>query len=161
MITQEVLKELLYYDNTTGVFTWLKNRNKNLSGKPAGWKSKFGYIHIEIFGKQYKAHRLAWFYTYGTWPTDQLDHINRNREDNRIVNLRECDHSKNGQNRNLQKNSTTGYRGVSYHNNTKKWSARIGINNKRINLGYFDTPQDASQAYINAKNQIHTFNPTL
>jgi len=78
MITQAGLKELLNYNPETGDFAWVKSK------KPAGGISSYGYRRIIIDGKEHKAHRLAWLYTHGVFPEDQIDHINGVRHDNRI-----------------------------------------------------------------------------
>jgi HNH endonuclease len=89
IITRTRLKEFLHYDPETGVFTWLVKPCRNiLAGSIAGNVMNEGYVMVKIDRKNYKAHRLAWLYVHGTFPPDQLDHINRGRADNRLCNLR-------------------------------------------------------------------------
>jgi hypothetical protein len=99
-ITLEELKQRLNYDPDTGIFTWktaFSNRIK--VGQEAGHMKNNGYRSVNFRGKNYLTHRLAWFYYYGKMPEKDLDHINRNRMDNRITNLREASHKENNYNR--------------------------------------------------------------
>ena len=89
-LTQEYLKSILDYDLDTGIFTWKINKAKRTKiGDIAGW-SYNGYREIEINDKKYKAHRLAWLYVYGEMPNKLIDHIDGNRSNNKISNLREA-----------------------------------------------------------------------
>ena len=92
-LTAERLRGLLEYDGTTGVFHWKG------TGERAGSIQDKGYRTIEIGGRSYYAHRLAWLYTYGSWPNDELDHIDRNKDNNSISNLRDVSRSENNRNR--------------------------------------------------------------
>ncbi|CDH34116.1 HNH endonuclease signature motif containing protein [Xenorhabdus bovienii] len=108
MITQGKLKNLLSYNPDSGEFYWNESKNNQLkAGDKAGWINGEGYINIEIEGMCYKSHRLAWLYMYGYTPKI-IDHINRIRNDNRIINLRECDFSENARNRKIQINNKSG-----------------------------------------------------
>ena len=102
-----------------------------------------------------KAHRLAWFFVYGEWPQKQIDHINGNKSDNRISNLRLATASQNLSNKGITKSNTSGYKGVSFNRTKKKWMASIKVNKKSINLGYFLTPEEASEAYKAAAIKHH------
>jgi citrate synthase len=94
MITQKYLKSILYYSENTGNFIWrVRKSNRTNIGDVAGKLSFCGYVVIKIDGKEYKAHRLAWLYVHGNHPENQIDHANRNREDNRIKNIREATQS--------------------------------------------------------------------
>ena len=125
MITQKELKELLHYDPGTGVFVWknIITANQKKNGDVAGGYDDKGYIKIRINYKHYLAHRLAWLYVYGEWPSKHLDHINRNPSDNRISNLREATHLENNKNASKRKDNTSGYKGVNWHARNKKWIA--------------------------------------
>ena len=95
MITQKELKELLQYNENTGIFTWKINKAKQIQiGSVAGYLHHTGYIFIKINNKNYLAHRLAWLFIYGKIPK-MIDHINRQRNDNRINNLRETNYKDN------------------------------------------------------------------
>jgi hypothetical protein len=150
MITHVQLLELAHYDPESGHFTWIKPRPKIRVGARAGYLHYRGYRAIEIYARAYAEHRLAWLYVYGTWPKDQIDHINRERSDNRISNLREAT---NGQNRaNSKHMSRHGCKGIAFHGWLKEnpWEARITVNKKSIYLGCFPTKYAAHQAYAEA-----------
>lgn len=155
------MKDYLSYNPDTGIFTWLVDRTtQTRAGDVAGSVKHDGYIAIGLHRKHYKAHRLAWLFTYGVWPTHQIDHINGNKSDNRITNLREATAAENHQNRKKPRTNTSGYIGV-YKDVSGKWAARIRINPNRIFLGLFDTPEKAAEAYKNAKANLHTYNPKV
>jgi hypothetical protein len=158
MLTQAELKELLHYDEETGIFTWKVSTGRSKVGQIAGSPSQ-KYIHISIKGKKYKAHRLAWLYVYGVWPIGILDHEDQVRHHNWIKNLRQVTHSENGQNRWKNRNNTSGHKGVTFHKRWKKWVARIKVQGKQIFLGNFDTPELAAQAYKQAQEKQHTHRP--
>lgn len=154
-LTLDRLKGLLRYDPITGIFTWrLDLRGCVRSGDVAGSDKGRGYIRIVIDGRKYYAHRLAWFYLIGRWPTDQIDHINQNKSDNRFNNLREADNSINHQNQSKPlSNNTIGFLGV--RRARKKFAAAIKLNKKVKHIGTFDTPELAHAAYLKAKRVIH------
>lgn len=144
MITQEQLKELLHYDPDTGKFARIKvlsdNNPRAKVGEEAGSIDMYGYRQIGLLGSNYRAHRLAWLYTYGVWPKNQIDHINRVRYDNRIINLRDVTNNQNI--RNIS-NNTSGHVGVSWSKGKHKWGSYITVNRKRLHLGYFEDIEDA------------------
>lgn len=146
-LTAEQLREILHYDPDTGVFTRRVSTARNVkAGDVAGYSNGDGYRYISVQNRLYKAHRLAWLYHYGNWPKDQIDHINRNRSDNRISNLRDVTNKQNHQNRSKSSNNTSGHPGVSWHKQKSKWVARITHNQKLIHLGYFSILEDAVAA---------------
>lgn len=110
-LTQAQLKELLHYDPDTGIFTWKQPRSGVVVGAVAGRKDTAGYWAIQIYRRIFRAHRLAWLYVYGSWPSRDIDHINRARDDNRLCNLREATRSENSYNR-LKKSDRQGVPGV-------------------------------------------------
>ena len=152
-LTQKQLQELLHYDFNTGVFTWKVNRPRAKIGSTAGYASPSKYIRIQIDKKLYLAHRLVWMYVHGSWPKYQLDHINRNKHDNRVQNLRDVDQATNLRNVGLRKTNTSGHKGVSWWANKKKWAAQIRIQGKKVFIGMFDTAELAAAAYANAAKQ--------
>jgi len=156
-LTQSQLKELLHYDPDTGIFTNKVTRNRGaLIGDQAGANHSKGYRIIAINRKSYLVHRLAWLYTYGSWPKCQLDHINRIKNDNRISNLREVSDSQNHQNVGLQSNNISGFKGVCWHKRRCTWHVQIKLNNKHIFLGYFKSLDDAIAVRKQAEEQLHT-----
>lgn len=114
-----------------------------------------GYLRTSVSGQLTYNHRIAWALFYKEEPPKYIDHKNRNRQDNRIENLRACTLSQNQTNRNLSKNNTTGYTGVTFISRLKKYKATIYKNNKPIYLGVFATVEDASNAYMKAKEMHH------
>lgn len=155
-LTSERLRTLLRYDALTGAFTWAQDRtNRCKAGQPAGWSDKGGYLHIRVDGKLYLAHRLAWLYVYGKWPTSILDHRNRFPSDNRISNLRLATHSQNHGNTPPRADNTSGVKGVSWCKRRSKWQAGIRRNGKRVGLGYFTNIEDAAKAYRAASIEIY------
>ena len=150
-LTLNRLKELLSYDPDTGAFTWIKaSACRTIVGSVAGTLNSKGYVKIQVDKKLYPAHRLAWLYYYGEWPDNFVDHINRNKSDNRISNLRVVSASVNMRNCGLRSTNTSGFKGVSYFAHRRKWAATIRLHGKSCVLGMFDTPEAASAAYINA-----------
>jgi len=136
LITQSQLKSLLHYNQDTGLFTRLKGTRK------LGWLNTRGYKSIGMFGREYKQHRLAWLYVYGYMPIE-IDHINHNKEDNRIVNLRDVSHMENMRNSKRSKSNTSGVTGVNYDKESNKWRVRISIDGVRVNFGVFKNKEDA------------------
>ena len=160
-MTPEVLKELLDYDAQTGVFKWKKRVGRGIAGAVAGRistsKTAPGYVQIMVSKKLYQAHRLAWLYVNGSLPDEQIDHINGIRSDNRIENLRVVSGSLNSQNqRRARKDNKTGFLGVSLHRS--RFQACIRKDRKIFHLGYFDSAEEAHDAYVKAKRTIHEGN---
>ena len=155
MITQSHLKELIHYDPITGIFTWIKPRYGVTVGKEAGSINGRGYRQIVINGKTYKAHRLAFLYHTGGFPPNEIDHVNRIKEDNRWLNLREATRSQNMSNIVKPRNNTNEFKGISWHKGVTKWIAQIQLNGKKKHLGCFDTPEEAHVAYCKASDELH------
>ena len=154
-LTQKRLKEVILYNKLTGVFIWrsrsisdfsncknpygtMISYNTRLAGMEAGHISKSSrYIVIGVDGIKYQAHRLVWLYEYGFMPETGLDHINRVRDDNRLLNLREAGKQCNSRNSKVQSNNTSGIKGVSYDTRRKSWRTYINTNSKNIHIGYY------------------------
>lgn len=148
MLSIKDLKKHLKYDKSTGLFTRLvSDNNKTKVGDIAGFYDYKGYLRIMVKGKAYSAHRLAWFYCYGEWPTGQIDHINQIKDDNRICNLRDVNQTLNKLNTTMYSNNRTGVKGV-VHNNRKgkPYKAFIRFNNSLIYLGGYDEIPHAATA---------------
>lgn len=150
-ITHERLLELVTYQPDTGKFFWnvattSHARKINPGDEAYGTLNKSGHIVIGLDRRPYLAHRVAWFYVRGVWPS-LLDHKNRDPRDNRIANLREATKSQNAINGGPPRNNTSGFRGVSLRCDRKKWCAHIWVRGARLNLGSFDTKEAAALAY--------------
>ena len=145
-LTAKRLRELLNYSPDTGEFTRKVGTSTSSVGDVAGGLNNRGYVTMSVQGKSHQAHRLAWLYVHGVWPTDQLDHINRNKSDNRIANLRQANHSLNSQNKGKPKNNTSGFVGVYLQTNRAKWQASIRVNKRNMSLGYFSSLEEAVAA---------------
>lgn len=156
--SQDYLKELLEYDPDTGLFLWRMKTKKHIScprilkvinsrngGKAAGKVCHDGYLRIGISGKKYMAHRLAWVYMHGDCEIDQIDHVNGNRSDNRIQNLRSIQAGENKRNMGISRRNTSGVVGVSWNKSLKKWSANIYHLGKNVHLGLFDNLDEAKE----------------
>jgi HNH endonuclease/AP2 domain len=147
MVSVEYVMQELDYCPDTGLFRWRKTDRMKRAGHVAGSKNSNGYVSIKMLGKSYKAHRLAWLVSHGSWPDGQIDHINRVRDDNRIGNLRVVSNMENATNRGLNRNSTSGITGVTWHAQCGKWQAAIGRNGVHKYLGIFNTKEEAAEAY--------------
>ncbi len=128
MLTHTRLLELLHYDQESGVFTKKKTTHEIALpiGSIAGWKNGNGYLRMCIDGRKYFAHRLAWFYVHGVWPK-LMDHINRNRGDNRIINLREASPPTNSMN--VGPRYGRKIKGVHFDKVTGRW--RVNVSGKK------------------------------
>lgn len=144
MISQEILKTILSYDSNTGLFTRISGPK---AGSVAGHlRKKDGYVMIGVLGRSMQAHRLAWLYVYGFWPSD-IDHKDRNRSNNAISNLREATQSQNNMNTGLGASNTSGFKGVTWNRSSGKWQAQAKLNGKCHYLGLFPSAEGASLAY--------------
>ena len=152
MLTQKIVHELLEYYPETGKLFWRK-RNNN---EAFTCLSSSGYPRGMILDKGYYAHRIIWFWVYGEWPKEEIDHINHIRTDNRLCNLREVSRKENHKNLSKRKNNTSGKTGVWFDKTNKKWCAMIH-NEKWIFLGRYILYEDAVKARKNAeiKHNFH------
>lgn len=151
MLTQELVKELFDYNPHTGILTWkIKPSRKVQVGDIAGSVDAGEYLVTWVKGKSYKNHRICFLWYHGYLPK-YLDHKDTIRSHNWIDNLRECTYSQNGQNRKLNKNNTSGVKGVFWHKSSKKWCARLMISGKNHCLGYFKELSDAESAVKTAR----------
>lgn len=155
-LTPERVRELLDYDRDSGLFVWkAPNSNRTSAGNVAG-TIRHGYVLIGVDGRQRLAHRLAWLLVTGEWPTADIDHINGNRSDNRIANLRQVTRSVNMENqRRPRGNNSSGFLGVGWDKEKRRWRAQIKVNGVNLILGRFRTPEEAHGAYIAAKRKLH------
>jgi hypothetical protein len=169
------LRECFDYDPETGVITWkvrplshfrskrsCNTFNTTFGGKPADKRDHRGYIRIGISrhghpSVRHRAHRIAWALYYGEVPTGFIDHINMDRADNRIVNLRPCTNKDNCSNTGMRPTNKTGFKGVSIKkgHGSRPFCAQITANQKRIHLGYFATAEEAHHAFCEAAKKHH------
>ena len=170
----EVVRQLLNYEPETGKLFWKERFPEQFSvGRASpdrmasGWNIRFagkeaftpinskGYHTGAIWGKMLLAHRVAWVIVHGRWPEHFLDHINGNRSDNRLCNLREATHAENSRNSGLQSNNTSGVRGVRLDARCGRWQARITVNQRQKHLGYFASAEEAAEAYAAGARKYH------
>lgn len=167
--TPEQLRELLRYEAETGKFFWkerdicsFKTRNGGLvwnsrfSGKEAFiTRHKGGYLDGVVFYKKMLAHRVAWAIHYGSWPDEQVDHINGVRDDNRIGNLRGATSSQNKCNAKRRSDNSSGFKGVYFDKRSGSWIARVQKDGKCKNIGSFGSAEEAHSAYCREASKIH------
>jgi hypothetical protein len=146
-LTQDRLKELLHYDPETGHFTWLAapKFGSVKAGSMAGSTGKNGYTYVGVGGAKYLAHRLAFLFMTGSTPDEDVDHVNRDRSDNRWINLRPATRSENMANTGPPGNNTSGHRGVHLRKDTGRWSAYGQCGPRRVYLGCFGSREEASE----------------
>ena len=140
------ISKLIDYSEDTGLFLW-KKRDKpsfdsRFAGKLVGYRDKDGYLVVVFKKKSIRLHRLAWYISKGVIP-NEIDHINRDKTDNRISNLRECTRSENMQNIGLRRDNSSGFKGVGWCSSASKFRARCLIDGKRKTIGYSDTAEGA------------------
>ena len=158
-LTHQRLLEVLSFDPETGVFVWRKRYARRESGDMAGTiHNRTGRLQICIDQRSYFAHRLAWFYVHGEWPKQEIDHINGNKADNRIANLRDVSRAINQQNIRKPHKNKTGYLLGAYlekNRSSRPWRASIKLDGKSRYLGFFDTQEEAHAVYLEAKRKLH------
>jgi len=147
------LKDLLHYDPSTGIFTWLQSTNRKIKlGDIAGSLGPQGYIRIRFDGTYYQAHRLAFLYMTGRWPNEMIDHIDTVKHNNKWENLREATRQENGYNRSHQRDNKLGVKGVHIHQG--KYLAQICIDGHPRYLGSYKTLEEAKYAYDSVTENI-------
>ena len=153
----ETMRHLLDYEPDTGIFYWRIQPSRSVkAGAVAGSVRSDDYIGIMVNGTRFMAHRLAWLHFHGVWPEHQIDHIDENKSNNRISNLRDVPQSMNQHNAiKPRKDGTSGYRGVSWDKGKTRWRAQIEVNGQKQYIGLFDTPKAAHAAYLAAKLRLH------
>ena len=153
------VRELIDYNPHTGAFTRkVRTAQRHQVGDRADFIVKSGqqagYRRVSLMSKRFMAHRVAWLYVHGEWPAQDIDHINGDRGDNRIANLRDVSARVNRENiRSPRVDNTSGYLGVMSHQG--RWRARVQVNGSSVSLGCFDTPEEAHQAYLEGKRKYH------
>lgn len=160
MLTQERLKEVLLYDPTTGLFTNRIQRGKRgTPGKKSGYLNPLGYRVIRIDSENHHAHRLVWLYFYGNFPSQLIDHVNGDRDDNRIINLRPASYKQNAENQKLHVTNNSGHRGISWDTQNNIWVACVGHANSKIRKR-FKKLEDAVIAVKQMRDELFTHHKT-
>jgi hypothetical protein len=149
------IEEWLSYDKDTGIVSWAKRPNRRIRiGDPAGTVTPGGYLRVKVLGELHYAHRIAWHMTFGYQPTEEIDHIDGDKLNNQLANLRVVDRATNCQNkRRPMSRNALGVLGV--YEAYGRFRADIGINKKTVHLGAFDTAEQAHAAYLEAKRLHH------
>ena len=156
ILTQEFLRHLLDYNPDTGVLTWRAKPSQGIKiGRQAGTPTSEGYLALQINKKKMYAHRAIWLHVHGVWPAEEIDHINRNRADNRLVNLRAATRLENSHNTGKHVTNTSGHKGVTFHRRNKQWQVQLSANNKTFYVGQFAQLTDAVQARAIAEIFLH------
>ncbi|MDF3830933.1 HNH endonuclease [Pseudocitrobacter sp. 2023EL-00150] len=153
-ISRTTILQLLIYQPATGEFRWRKSRGKAKRLSVAGFLKPDGYKFIKISGKDYPAHRLAYFLMNNEWP-ETVDHINNHPSDNRAINIRAATQSQNNCNRRLQRNNTSGAKGVRWNKQRRKWLGYVWLNKKMKHIGYFSTREEACSAVYTVRLEMH------
>lgn len=151
-LTAEVLRGLLAYDPLTGIFRWRETMRASQRGKIAGCVNSLGYRKIKLREQLIAAHRLAWLYVHGEWPSGLIDHIDENKDNNAIANLRIATPAQNSARRQTVRNISPA-RGVFPHG--AGFVARIHHAGQRHYLGYFPKLEEATAAYEAKAKEIH------
>lgn len=157
LISREQVANLLDYNPDLGIFIW---KQGNYAKLPAGYFSKLGRRRIRILGKVFLGSRLAWLLYYGEWPEKTVDHIDGNRRNDRIVNLRLASESEQQWNKGINRNNTSGIKGVSFNKRRNEagllpWEVYITVYYKRIHVGFFNNLEDAVKARQKAAMIYH------
>lgn len=158
-LDQSKLKSVLDYDQESGVFVWKIGPNRSIkAGTVAGRIDRLGYTRVQINGKSYLSHRLAWLFVFGEMPSMHIDHTDGNPRNNAISNLRLATSVQNMQNtRKPYAHARSGLLGAAWNNSKQKWSSAITVGGKRKHLGTFKTKEEAHAKYIEAKRIYHEF----
>ena len=156
-LTAQRARDLLAYDDASGALVSRTSRSKAKAGCEAGHVNPNGYRYLKVDGRSYSAHRLVWLLVHGSFPDADIDHIDGDRLNNRISNLRLCVGvivNSHNQNR-AQRGSRSGVLGVSWYSRDSTWHAAIRVNGKLHGLGYFKTIAEAEAVYRAARSAMH------
>lgn len=154
-ISMDELMKTVKYNPDSGEFEWIRGYASRKPGAKAGTLSGNGYLRMNLNGKLFSCHRVAWLMHYGVEPEGMIDHINGNKTDNRISNLRLANYSQNSMNSRISRLNTSGCKGVSWKKESNKWVAVAKLNGKKIHLGYFLNFDDAKKAYCDFAIKHH------
>lgn len=157
-LTAKRLRELCAYDPATGAFTWRRSKGAAPAGSPVGGKHRSkGYGDAVVDGERHATHRMIWLYAHGRWPKGEIDHINGDRSDNRLANLRDVSGAVNRQNQRAatSKNLKSKLIGAHWNKRYRVWRSHIHAGGKPIYLGQFASAEEAHAAYVTAKRKLH------
>jgi len=170
ILSPDVLRQLLRYEPETGKLFWLRRPgdlfptlgaarcwNTRYADKEAFTAVSCGYRHGSIFTKYYRAHRVGWALTHGVWPDGEIDHINGNRCDNRLENLRDVTVLENRRNQSRSSKNTSGVTGVHWCNTWRRWIAKVMVGKKSTTIGSYATFEEAVAARAKANLKIGFF----
>lgn len=159
-LTAERARELLSYDPQSGLLTWRISRGNcfkagDVAGPPGSMRQ--GYLRVYLDGRSYSVHRVIWLYVHRVHPSGEIDHIDGDRLNNKISNLRDVTRTKNQENlKHAHKDNSTGHLGVSYNKKNQKFTAHITILGRQNYLGSFQSAGDAHEAYLSKKRKHHS-----
>ncbi|SAK95749.1 HNH endonuclease [Caballeronia temeraria] len=154
-LTAERVRDLLHYEVVTGRFYWKKCARIGFQSKRAGTQVTGGYTGIKVDGTRYQAHRLAWLWVTGQWPSELIDHENGSPGCNAWHNLRDATPEQNQWNKRVHRNSTSGVKGVSWSKEREKWVAQVCVGGKNRNMGRYATFEEAVAAIQTARAKLH------
>lgn len=155
-ITRDRLDELLEFNPGSAIWTWRITRGGTArKGSRAGSINAIGYEVLRLDQRDYLAHRVVWFWHNGTWPDGLIDHIDLDRLNNRVFNLRIATAAQNHWNRPPNKRNKSGYKGVIFHKVSGRWAARISASRMKFHIGLFDTAEAAHEAYVAYSKLLH------
>lgn len=158
--TQEELRKLFHYSPVTGLMTRkVCTANRHTEGELVGTYGARGYLQVGIYSKKYPAHRIIWCWMTGSWPEHDVDHINRDRSDNRWENLRAVTRSENNHNLGMSRRNKSGHKGVHWDKARGKWLVNIRADGKTHHIGRYDDLETATDAYRAAKSIHHPTAP--
>ena len=152
--TREEASQFIEYHPESGMFRRKKFAQRGKTDFRGRVDHK-GYLRTQVAGKPVLCHRLAWLMHYGSWPQGEIDHINGDRQDNRISNLRVCTHQQNNHNQPLRKTNTSGVKGVHFNRKANKWHAQICLNYKIHHVGLFKDLSEAESAIKQRREELH------
>lgn len=162
-LDQAELRRLFDYDPLTGIVTRrVCTNSRHCVGEKVGTLAGAGYLQATAHSQKHYLHRMIWAWVYGVWPTQCIDHINQNKLDNRLANLREVTHAENLHNMKMKASNGSGYVGVCFDPRRRRaWTAYISVKGKTVYLGSFPTPVDANAARVRAKRIYHPTAPAV
>jgi hypothetical protein len=154
---QGAIRKVLSYNPESGRFTWDADFSGGVKGEFAEWEHSEGYLCISLFGKSVFAHRLAFLFQEGRMPSDEVDHKNGARSDNRWSNLRDVDRSTNSENQTkvIGRQSKSGLLGAQWSSQKERWHAEIKVKGRKHHMGFFDSEEEAHLVYLAAKRRMH------